>query len=139
MSKTEILPMANCIYNALSLALTLTLPFPFPHSESNSIFYLFAKVCVVAVFYNSISVCVCVHGLNKVVTFRNVTWPSKIHFLKEHNQHYWDFFSFNRSLTPHRSYYKPSVRIMTYGDFFSAKKMSPCYKVHKKNCWPALL
>ena len=22
----------------------------------------------------------------------------------------------------------------TYGDFFSAKKMSPCYKVHKKNC-----
>ena len=25
------------------------------------------------------------------------------------------------------------------GDFFSAKKMSPCYKVHKNNCWPALL
>ena len=25
------------------------------------------------------------------------------------------------------------------GEFFSAKKMSPCYEVHKKNCWPALL
>ena len=24
--------------------------------------------------------------------------------------------------------------VITYGDFFSAKKMSPCYKVHKKNC-----
>ena len=26
------------------------------------------------------------------------------------------------------------VMSSTYGDFFSAKKMSPCYKVHKKNC-----
>ena len=24
--------------------------------------------------------------------------------------------------------------LKTKGDFFSAKKMSPCYKVHKKNC-----
>ena len=30
-------------------------------------------------------------------------------------------------------------RTYTYGDFFSAKKMSPCCKVHKNNCWPALL
>ena len=36
-------------------------------------------------------------------------------------------------------HYNPLVRINIYGDFFSAKKISPCYKVHKKNYWKALL
>ena len=28
----------------------------------------------------------------------------------------------------------PKAKGKSNGDFFSAKKMSPCYKVHKKNC-----
>ena len=34
---------------------------------------------------------------------------------------------------------KNASNIYCYGDFFSAKKISPCYKVHKKNKRPTPL